>query len=160
MRRGEIFNLKWEHIDFSEKIILVKHTKSGKTREIPISDRLYQLLIGLSRSKGNSEYVFPNPDTGRPYIDVKKSFKFSCKKAGISDLRFHDLRHTFASRLVKAGVDLITVRDLLGHFSVRVTQRYTHSCMDQKKRAIELLHRVSSETSKKREDLLHKCYVN
>jgi len=160
MRRGEIFNLKWKHIDFSEKIIRVEHTKSGRNREIPIGDRLYQLLVELLQLKGNTEYVFPNPDTGRPFKDIKKSFKFSCKRAGISDLRFHDLRHTFASRLVKAGVDLITVRDLLGHFSVRVTQRYTHSCMDQKKQAIELLSQVSSYTPKKRENLLHKCYVN
>jgi integrase len=85
------------------------------------------------------ESVFSNPSTGKPYSDVKGSFKKACQKADITGLRFHDLRHTFASRLVESGADLITVKELLGHSTVKMTERYTHSNQTQKKNAVELL---------------------
>lgn len=139
MRRGEIFNLKWDKVDFTKRTITVTNTKSGKNRIIPINDLLLQELILQRKANGKCPFVFPNPDTKRPFTDIKKGFKYACERAGIKDLRFHDLRHTFASRLIQVGVDLITVRDLLGHFSVRVTQRYTHSNQDQKTQAVGLL---------------------
>jgi len=70
---------------------------------------------------------------------MKKGFKAACRRAGIKGLRFHDLRHTFATRLVEKGADIETVRDLLGHYSITVTQRYTHSNEDRKRKAVELL---------------------
>jgi len=141
MRRGEILNLKWSQVNMEKRCLRVEQTKSGKNRMIPINGYLYRELLKVKSLNGKSEYVFPNPKTGRPFTEVKKSFKNACKRAGIHDLRFHDLRHTFATRLIESGVDLITVRDLLGHFSVRVTQRYTHSNQNQKKEAVELLVR-------------------
>jgi len=83
--------------------------------------------------------VFANPDTGKPYVDAGSAFTTSCRKAGISGLRFHDLRHTFATRLIELGVDLITVKELLGHSSVEITQRYTHPNQDLKKKAVSAL---------------------
>jgi integrase len=160
MRRGEIFNLEWKQVDLKERTIRVVYTKSGKDRIIPVNDRMNQVLLGQKQLNGKSPFVFPNPDTGRPYTDIKKSFKCACGNAGIKDLRFHDLRHTFASRLVRAGVDLITVRDLLGHFSVRVTQRYTHTGKDQKQRAVDLLTAKSQKRPQNRGNLLHNCYIN
>lgn len=157
MRRGEIFDLRWAQVDLAKRVIQVKHTKSGKDRHIPINGTLFKTLAGLKASNGTSDYVFPNPETGKPYAEVKKSFKQACKRAEITDLRFHDLRHTFATRLVTAGVDIVTVRDLLGHFSVRVTQRYTHPGHDLKVAAVGLLAR---RTAKKGEKLLHPCYTN
>jgi len=160
MRRGEIFNLKWEQVNLEEMTITVQNTKSGKNRTIPINNRLHQILMEQKKLKGQASSVFPNPDTGRPFVDIKKSFKRACEDAGIKDLRFHDLRHTFASRLVKAGVDLITVRDLLGHFSVQLTQRYTHSSRDQKQQAVDILAQRTVKAHKNREDLLHNGYIN
>ena len=160
MRRGEIFNLKWDQVDFSQRTIKATNTKSGKNRIIPINWLLLQELVLQKRANGKCAYVFPNPDTKKPFIDVKKSFKDACVKAKIKDLRFHDLRHTFASRLVKAGVDLITVRDLLGHFSVRVTQRYTHSSRDQKAHAVDLLTQKTAKKTENGQNLLHNCYIN
>jgi len=160
MRRGEIFNLKWEQVDLDEMTITVLYTKSGKNRTIPINSRLHQILLEQEEKSIQSPLVFPNPDTRRPFVDIKKSFKSACDKANIKDLRFHDLRHTFASRLVRAGVDLITVRDLLGHFSVRVTQRYTHSSKDQKQQAVDLLSKTTLKSPQKGENLLHNGYIN
>lgn len=157
MRRGEILNLRWDQVDLRGRQIAVRKTKSGKDRLIPISSRLLSVFSLLGPHRGESRLVFPNPATGRPYTEVKKSFKMACERAGIEGLRFHDLRHTFATRLVKAGVDIITVRDLLGHFSIRVTQRYTHPGQGQKVAAVELLAQNGAPSEG---NLLRPCYTN
>ena len=121
------------------------------------TSRLRAVLSRLGPPGGKTGLVFPNPATGKPYTDVKKSFKLACRSAGVEGLRFHDLRHAFASRLVEAGVDIVTVRDLLGHFSIKVTQRYTHPGKSQKFAAVELL---TQETAQNAENLLRPCYTN
>ncbi|MBA7483465.1 Tyrosine recombinase XerC [subsurface metagenome] len=136
MRKGEILNLRWTQIDLKGRRIRVEKTKSGKVRHIPINDILLYELRGL---KDKNSYVFFNPKTGKPYVDMKTGFKAACRRAGIKGMRFHDLRHTFASRLIEKGADIETVRDLLGHSAITVTQRYTHSTDDRKKIAVELL---------------------
>ncbi len=141
MRKAEILNLKWSQVDFKARRIIVEKTKSGKARFIPMNDVLFNELCRLKSGSGQSSFVFFNPETGKPYVDMKKGFKTACRRAGISNLRFHDLRHSFASRLVEKGVDIETVRDLLGHHSITVTQRYTHSTDDRKRAAVELLSR-------------------
>lgn len=154
MRRGEILNLRWEQVDLEQRIIQVINTKSGRNRVIPVNDALFDVLKGLKR---NSEYVFPNPETGGPYRTVRRSFENACQRAKIKGLRFHDLRHTFASRLVERGVDIVRVKELLGHSSVKITERYTHSNQEEKKRAVELLCKKSHKTTRKVENLLHYC---
>ena len=139
MRKGEILSLKWSQVDLSSGIIKVENTKSGKPRLIPINELLFKELLKLKNQNGKSQYVFLNPETQEPLKDIKKSFSGATGRAKIKDLRFHDLRHTFASRLIQKGVDLITVKELLGHHSVRVTERYTHSGIEQKKEAVEAL---------------------
>jgi len=146
MRKGEILSLKWNQIDFSKSIIKVENTKSGRPRLIPINEFLFEELMILKRRNRKSHYVFLNPETGQPLKDVKRSFPGSVRRAGIEGLRFHDLRHTFASRLVETGVDLITVKELLGHHSVRVTERYTHSGAEQKRKAVEKLAQRKEKT--------------
>jgi len=144
MRRGEILSLKWNKIDLSRRTIRVDKAKSGKIRILPINDALFKELSILKKDQ-KSDYVFVYPKTGKPINDVKTAFNATLRRAGIRDLRFHDLRHTFASRLIERGVDLITVKDLLGHHSVTVTQRYTHSNADQKRKAVESLPSKSGE---------------
>jgi excisionase family DNA binding protein len=139
MRRAEVLNLRWEDVNLEKKEIKVRKTKSGSIRTIPINETLYSMLSRLKKKKGSSGYLFNNPRTGEPFKDVKKAFKGACERAGIEGLRFHDLRHTFATRLVENGADLITVKDLLGHFSVRITERYTHSNKNMKRQAVESL---------------------
>lgn len=136
MRRGEIFNLKWSNIDFEYNFIELLETKSGKSRKIPISSKMMQVL---KNSKNDTEYVFINEETGMPYNDIKRSFHSVLKKADIDDFRFHDFRHTAATRMLEKGADIRTVQEILGHSSVSVTERYTHTNAQNKKSAIELL---------------------
>ena len=145
MRKGEIFNLKWEDIDFESRKIRISKSKSGRGRTIPMNSILFSLLSGLKSQNGKTEFVFTNPETGKPYIDIKKAFNGACKRAGIKNLHFHDLRHTFASRLIKRGVDLIIAKELLGHSSVVTTQRYLHSQAREKMEAVETLSKKASK---------------
>ncbi|MFC2169647.1 tyrosine-type recombinase/integrase [Acidobacteriota bacterium] len=157
MRLGEILNLKWGQINLKAKEIRVDKTKSGKIRFININTPLLEELNRLKKNADKEEYVFTNPKTGKPFTSVKTAFIASCRRARISGLRFHDLRHTFATRLIQAGVDLITVRDLLGHSSAKITERYTHSQQEQKVRAVELLAKKPEEEVENSENLLHSC---
>ena len=153
MRRGEILNLRWRQVDLEGRFITVENTKGGQSRMIPINYTLFQEFAGIKAQGGSSEFVFPNPKTGKPFTEVKNSFKKACRTVGIHDLRFHDLRHSFATRLIEAGVDIVTVKELLGHFSVTVTQRYTHPGQLQKKLAVGLL---TAKTAEKQAVLEHR----
>ena len=139
MRRGEILNLKWNQIDLESRKIRVDMTKSDRIRFVSINTDLFQELLVLKNNNHLSAHVFANPETGQPFKDVKNAFYSACKRAQIGQLRFHDLRHTFASRLVENGVDLITVKELLGHSTVKTTERYTHVNQEQKRKAVESL---------------------
>ena len=145
MRRGEILGLRWANIDFERKIIKVDKTKSGDQRFIEMNSTLLELLRRLRMANPGSEYVFSNFRTRQPFVEVGKAFRRACKVAGIAGVRFHDLRHTFASRLIEAGVDIITVKELLGHSSVKITERYTHTRNELKRRAVEKLAPKSPE---------------
>ncbi|MDW7997824.1 MAG: site-specific integrase [Thermodesulfovibrio sp.] len=140
MRKGEILNLKWQNIDFKNEIILLDKTKNDERREIPMNNTLKLLFKKLySQRKLHTDYIFVNPETGRKYVDLKRSFASACRKAGLQDFRFHDLRHTFASQLVMSGVDLKTVQELLGHKSLTMTLRYAHLSQAHKKEAVKTL---------------------
>jgi integrase len=128
--------LKWENVDFETKEITIVETKDDEDRVVPMNPILFDLLMTLKSQDGNSEYVFTNPRTRRHYVEIKRTFVSSCKKADVEDLHFHDLRHTYASRLVRNGVDLNTVKELLGHSSIITTQRYLHSQIEQKRAAV------------------------
>lgn len=137
MRRGEILTLKWNDVNMDQKIIYVRNTKNQEMKEIPINRFLYKVL-NESKEKNKGQYVFSNGN-GEPYGNVRKGFNNAVKKAGITDFRFHDLRHTFASYLVMSGVDIMTVKELLGHKTLAMTLRYSHLAPDHKRRAIENL---------------------
>jgi integrase len=155
MRRGEILALRWTDIDFEAGEITVKTSKNGKPRIVDINSRLFQVLHELKNQVQNDSYLFLNPRTGKPFKKLQRSFRSACRRSGIVGLRFHDLRHTAASRMVVRGVDLIRVKEILGHSSVRITERYTHSNREERKKAVELLCKEPSETSQKGSNLLH-----
>ncbi len=139
MRKSKIFKLKWENVDFKDRIIKIIESKSGKGRIVPMNSIVFEVLSALRRLDGKDEFVFVNPSTGNPYVDIKRAFNGACKKAGIDDFHLHDTRHSFASRLVKKNVDLMIVKELLGHASVVTTQRYLHSQEKEKLQAVETL---------------------
>lgn len=155
MRRGEILSLKKSHIDFDKREIRIEETKSGKPRIVDINSRLFDVLTELKNKNRNSEYLFVNPKTGKPYRKLQTSFDGACRRAGIEGLRFHDLRHSAASRMVARGVDLIRVKEILGHSTVKITERYTHSNREERKKAVEMLCQKPSERYQKRNNLLH-----
>lgn len=115
-------------------------TKSGKSRKIPISDKLMKVFEKLPKV---SEYVFVNPETNKPYKDIKKSWKKALKEAHIENFRFHDLRHTVATRLAESNIDLVVVKEILGHADIQTTMRYAHAVPKRKQDAISVLNSYS-----------------
>jgi integrase len=138
LRVGEIFSLRWSHVDLPRGILAVFASKTQTIREIPINSETRKVLEAWKLNK-KSEDVFYNPQTGKPFVDLKTGFALACEKAGISDVTWHTLRHTFASRLVNSGVDIVTVKELLGHSSISVTMRYAHTNIESKRAAVEKL---------------------
>lgn len=130
MRKNEIITLKWENLDLDRNIITIEHTntKSKKTRRIPINSTLRKLLLEQKLKVGTSEYVFLS-STGQPYKrhdSLKQAFGGACKRANIKGLRFHDLRHTAATRMIEAGASIVAVSRILGHADLKTTMRYAH----------------------------------
>ena len=136
MRRGEIFNLRWNDIDFDKHFIFMKTTKSGFARKVPMNAIVADTLKKIKRE---SEFVFYNPKTKNHITDVKTAFKAACRRGGIRDLRFHDLRHTAATYMVTGGVDLVTVAEILGHADIKMTMRYAHPTPENKRNAVNVL---------------------
>ena len=138
MRKSEILGLTWDRVDLRNRLILIDKTKNGERREIPINDTLHRSLSGLTRHL-KTDYVFYNPRTLKPFHDFKKPFLKALSKSRILDFRFHDLRHTFASRLVMKGIDLTTVKELLGHKDIKMTLRYAHLAPAHIRKAVDVL---------------------
>lgn len=145
MRRGEILGLMWEWIDFDENIIHLPqtHTKTNRARKVPINDIVRKIFLERKLLSGGSEFVFPSEESKTGHLEwLRRSFSTACKLAKIEDLRFHDLRHTAATRLVESGIPLHAVAKLLGHSTVRVTERYSHP-EESVKKATDILGRYS-----------------
>ena len=142
MRRGEIFDLQANDIDFKLNQITVRGqtSKSGKTRYIPLTDEGQSVLTTWCNRTGSRKLVFPSPVTGGRFDNINKAWRNLMEQAGIENFRFHDLRHSFASKLVMRGADLYVVKELLGHASIETTQRYAHLAPEHKARAVELLN--------------------
>ncbi len=132
LRKSELLSLRWENIDFHNEVIRIKKTKTRKERFIPVHPRVKKILLELYYNK-KSEYVFTY--MGKPVKNIKTSFRTAVKRAGLN-LRFHDLRHTYASWLVMAGVDIRTIQELLGHASIRMTSRYSHLAPSHLRKAV------------------------
>ena len=147
MRRGEILSLKWEQVDLKHGYISLRDTKSGEGRDIPINNTLERLFKEMPHSI-ESIYVFTGKD-GDPYKGVKRSYNTALRNAEIYGATFHSLRHTFASQLIMAGVDLTSVQELLGHKSLNMTLRYAHLAPEHKTKAVKKLDEVLRNTEEK-----------
>jgi len=144
MRRGELLSLKWEQIRNGFIYLEAAMVKSGKGRQIPINDRLAEVFKEVRRGNQlKSEFVFCDSQ-GRRFSQVKRSFASACRRAGIEAFRFHDLRHTFASRLVMRGASLKAVQELLGHADLKMTMRYAHLSHEHLRDSVNLLNDLPS----------------
>ena len=150
MRKGEILGLRWENVDFRAGCITVEKTKNGEIRKIPMNETLTTTLKNVRNPAQSSGYVFgesgnSEPAEKRRFLDVKRAWWHALKKAGIENFRFHDLRHTFGSRLGMAGVDIKTIQELMGHRDITMTSRYSHPTPEHKRKAVQILE--SSHTN-------------
>lgn len=159
MRRGEMFKLRWENVSIqrAELKVAAATAKGNKTRHIALNTKAVAVLHELADERDTAAraakaagepvklapFVFVNSDTDKPFVTLKKSWAVLVERAQLSDFTFHDMRHDFASRLVQAGVDLYQVRDLLGHSSITLTERYSHLAPHQKRAAVALLEAVA-----------------
>ena len=140
MRKGELLGLQWDRVNFEQGIITLLDTKNNERRDIPMNETVKKTLEGIER-KG--ENVFCSGD-GETSGDVRRSFETALRRSGISDFRFHDLRHCFASNLVMEGVDIMTVKELMGHKTLDMTLRYSHLAPNHKTKAVNILDRIMS----------------
>jgi integrase len=151
MRRGEICGLQWRDLNFDRGLLHVRNTKNGKDRIIPMNRTVRQLLesqLSLRNrprftkegvQKVPSSFVFPSPRTDEQLVEIKYSFTRAVKEAKITDLRFHDLRHSAATRMGDAGADAFTLAAIFGWSDIRMAMRYTHAMEDAKRRAVEAI---------------------
>lgn len=124
-RKSEILSLKWSDVDLNHaKRIYIRTSKNGESKEVPINNGLEECLKGIVPHK-ESKYVFCDAD-GNKFGDIRKTFYKVCRRIGLTDFHFHDLRHTYASHLVMANVNLTTVAKLMGHKTLAMTMRYAH----------------------------------
>ena len=141
MRRSEMFSLTWENVRLKgnpQLTVLAAHAKSGKTRYIPLNTAAVDVLQTWGGQETLSGLVFSNTAGGQ-LQSIKTAWGKLVKDAKIKDFRFHDLRHDFASQLVMKGVDLYRVKELLGHGSIEITQRYAHLAPHTLAEAVEVL---------------------
>jgi len=126
LREQEQCQLPWADVNFDRRIITIRDTKNGDDREVDMSETLYQLLLKIP-TRFNCAYVFTNGKTKKPYKCFNNTlWRKVLRNAGVKGLRWHDLRHTFGSRLRQRGVPLETIAELMGHKSLAMTLRYAH----------------------------------
>lgn len=140
-RKREVLDARWEDFDFETRQWKIPFTKGGKPRYVPMSDGVLGILDAVPRVEG-SAYVFPNPDTKKPFVTIHHTWNTARKKAGLQDVRLHDLRHSFASILINSGRSLYEVQHLLGHTQVKTTERYAHLQQDTLMRAANVVPSV------------------
>jgi len=128
MRKGEIITLRWDNVDFKKNEITVEstYTKTKKLRRIPINSYLREILVELNQDISAYVFLTPQGEHYKGQNSIKTSFTRACKQAGVPGLRFHDLRHTAATRMLEKGAKLEEVAKILGHYDIRTTMRYAH----------------------------------
>lgn len=134
MRMGEILSMRHQDLDFGAGFILIPDSKNGEARHVPMDSELLVLLKSYPHRPG-TDLVFSNR-SGERYKEVRQGFQMARERAGLQDLHFHDLRHTFASHWMMNGGDLYVLKEILGHKSIAMTQRYAHLSPAYKRDAV------------------------
>jgi site-specific recombinase XerD len=144
LRTSDIFNLQWTEVDIEQRRLKKIVKKSSKPLSLPLNGAAFA-VIEARRGDQHGPYVFFNPMTGDRFKDVKGALAAAVKRAGLNKVTWHMFRHSFASRLTRDGVDIVTVKELLGHSDIKTTMRYAHSNDDAKRRAVDRLSRAGKD---------------
>ena len=153
LRRGELLSLRKDELDFNFNVIQLRRTKSRRGhvivgRTIPMESIVKDVLWSQCQ-RHEGEYVFINPKTDKPYTDIKKGIAKACQKAKLEDFTFHYLRHTFGTRLAEQNVDVVRIKELMGHQSIETTMRYMHATDRGKREAVAMLSSYREKHSRK-----------
>lgn len=147
-RKGEVLGLLKQHVDMNRGVVWFKNshrvgsrTKNRKDRAIPLNARSRAVLVEQFAKYPGSKYVFPNPRTKGRLGDVKHGFTSICQEIGLDDFHWHDLRHSFASRLAESGANATEIQRLLGHSDIRMSSRYIHATDARLRGAVDGLTR-------------------
>ena len=142
IRRGELFGLTWGDVNLSGKQITVRAetAKSGKIRHVPLNAEAMAVLKAWKKRGAGDGLVFPGIG-GAKLTNINKAWAGLVEDAQLDNYRFHDCRHDFASKLAMAGVDLFTIKELLGHSDFAMTQRYAHLSPGHRAAAVDKLVR-------------------
>lgn len=135
-RVSELLDAKWEHIDLERRAWLIPTSKTGTSRHVPLSQAAIDIITAVPKFE-KCDYLLPNPKTKKPFTDIKRPWETARTKAKLPGLRIHDLRHSAASFMINAGVDLFAVGRVLGHADHKSTMRYSHLANDTLLKAVE-----------------------
>ena len=124
-RKNEALQACWAEIDDARRLWRIPSPKGGRRRHVPLSDAVLRLLEQIG-TREHSPFLFPNPSTGKPYTEIQPAWDRARRRAGLAEVRLHELRHSYASLLVNSGHSIYEVERLLGHTQIRTTQRYAH----------------------------------
>ncbi len=135
-RLSELLKAEWKHVDLEKRLWLIPTSKTGKARHVPLSGPAIDILKAVPRFD-KCPYVLPNPETRLPFVSIKHAWQTARDEAKLPGLRLHDLRHSAASAMVNAGIDLFAVGRVLGHADHKSTMRYSHLANDTLLAAVE-----------------------
>jgi site-specific recombinase XerD len=138
LRLSEQYGLTWDCVDFERRTLTIPLSKNGELRHVPLNDEALAALRAAQKCSNGQPYVFLNR-YGQRLVSPREWFDPAVKAAGLNDFTWHCLRHTFASRLVMAGVDLRTVQELMGHKTIQMTVRYAHLAPKHQLAAVQRL---------------------
>ena len=141
LRLGELISLEWSRVDIDKKTIFIDKTKNGDRKTIPLNKNALKVINSLSKVRNiKNDYVFLNRRSGKINpVSLSVAFRRSLEKAKITNFRFHDLRHCFATRMAQKGIDLYMISKLLGHKNIKMTQRYAHHCPESLRSGVDAL---------------------
>lgn len=126
MRKGEILSLTWDNVDLTRGVAYLFETKNSEPRAAPLTGLVLDLLKQLRHQRSNStKFVFPSPNGDWP-IDIRTAWNGACRRAGLEDFKFHDLRHTTGSYLAMNGATPAEIAEVLGHKTYDMVKRYSH----------------------------------
>lgn len=145
MRKSEILGLTWERVDLARGVLQLEQTKNGRRREIPMNRAVYDVLSSLPRAIGGGPLF--RKANGAAWASIRTAFERAVETAKLTDFRFHDLRHTFASWLVQRGRSLKEVQEALGHRTLAMTMRYAHLSPERLREAVASLDDFSTSSA-------------